>query len=192
MIRLTGIKTTIMKLYLFPLILLFVTFHSFAQLKGKHFPEISGELLSTEKVIKLPNDTKGKFTLVAMAYSKGAEDELETWLQPSYDKFIAKAGMWDSNYDVHLYFIPMFTGVNKATAGPARKKIKDKTDKKLLPHIIFYIGELEKYKEELDFEKRDTPYFFVIDKSGKIVYAVSGAYTEKKMEAIEDILMSDI
>ena len=160
-----------------------------AQLKGKEFPSISGQILQDDKTIVIPDDTKGKFTLVGMAYSKGAEKDLETWLQPAYDKFIAKTGMWDAAIDVNLFFIPMFTGVNQATAGPARKKIKEKTDKVLLPHILFYVGDLDKYKAELDFEKRDTPYFFVIDETGKIVHAVSGAFSEKKMEAIEDILL---
>ncbi|MGI8893807.1 MAG: hypothetical protein ACR2GN_10165 [Bacteroidia bacterium] len=178
-----------MKRFLFVSGVFFLSFFANAQLKGKTFPAISGEILATEKFINIPEDTKGKYTLIAMAYSKGAEKDLETWLQPSFDKFIAKTGMWDAAMDVNLYFIPMFTGVNKATAGTARKKIKEKTDKQLLPHILFYVGELETYRDELDFEKRDTPYFFVIDKNGKIVHAVSGAYSEQKMEAIEDIIL---
>jgi hypothetical protein len=178
-----------MKLFFLISTLVLATFFANAQLKGRAFPSISGEIMANDKIITIPEDTRGKFTLVAMAYSKGAEKDLETWLQPSFDKFIAKTGMWDATMDVNLYFIPMFTGVNKATAGPARKKIKDKTDKQLLPHILFYVGDLDKYRNELDFEKRDTPYFFVIDKNGKIVHAVSGAYSDKKMETIEDIIL---
>ncbi|MCE2956045.1 MAG: hypothetical protein LW841_02710, partial [Flammeovirgaceae bacterium] len=56
----------------------------------------------------------------------------------------------------------------------------------LLPYILFYKGELKKYKEALDFERRDIPYFFVLDPEGKIVHATSGAYTEKKMDAVEE------
>lgn len=178
-----------MKYFVLILSAFLVSYSATAQLKGKVFPAISGEILQNDKTIVIPDDTKGKFTLIGMAYSKGAEKDLETWLQPAYDKFIAKTGMWDAAMDVNLYFIPMFTGVNQATAGPARKKIKEKTDKVLLPHILFYVGDLDKYKAELDFEKRDTPYFFVIDKTGKIVHSVSGAFTEKKMEEIEDILL---
>ncbi len=61
-------------------------------------------------------------------------------------------------------------------------------DPQLFPYILFYKGELKKYKEELDFEKRDIPYFFVLDKEGKIVYATSGAYSAAKMDAIEDVI----
>jgi hypothetical protein len=45
---------------------------------------------------------------------------------------------------------------------------------------------LKTYKEALDFEKKDIPYFFVVDPEGKIVYATSGKYSEAKMAAIEE------
>jgi predicted transcriptional regulator len=82
----------------------------------------------------------------------------------------------------------MFTGVNQAAAGTAKKKMIQGIDKKLYPHVIFYKGELKKYKDELDFEKKDIPYFFVLDKQGKIVYATSGAFNNKKLDEIYYVL----
>jgi hypothetical protein len=55
-----------------------------------------------------------------------------------------------------------------------------------LPYILFYKGELKPYKEALDFEKRDIPYFFVLDPEGKIVFATSGAFTEDKLDEVEE------
>ena len=52
--------------------------------------------------------------------------------------------------------------------------------------MLFYKGELKTYKAALDFEKKDIPYFFVLDPDGKIVYATSGKYSSAKMEAIEE------
>ena len=46
-------------------------------------------------------------------------------------------------------------------------------------------------KEELNFEKKDIPYFFVIDKTGKITYATSGEYNDKKLDAITDALSEE-
>jgi hypothetical protein len=89
------------------------------------------------------------------------------------------------NYDVNVYFIPMFTGVNAAATGTAKRKALKNTNPQLLPFILFYKGELKKYKEELDFERKDIPYFFVLDANGKIVYATDGAYSDAKMESIE-------
>jgi hypothetical protein len=132
----------------------------------------------------------GKYTLLGLAYSKKSEDELNSWFSPIFNKFIRKpegmmAGM---GYDVNVYFVPMFTGVNAAATGTAKKKALKNTDPQLLPYILFYKGELKKYKEALDFERRDIPYFFVLDPNGKIVYATSGAFSEAKMEALEDVI----
>jgi hypothetical protein len=157
------------------------------ELLGKPFPDISGETL-TDKQITIPSNTTGKFTLIGMAYSKDAEQDLKTWLNPVYNKFIAKTGLFDMDLDVNLYFIPMFTGVHVPVAGQAKKKLKEETDKAFYPHVLFYKGELKTYKESLGFDKKDTGYFFVLDKAGKIVYATSGRFSQKKMDEVEDIL----
>ena len=159
--------------------------------KGKMFPSISGES-PDDKVVTIPEDTKGKFTLIGMAYSKKSEDDLKTWFNPIYNSFIYKSdkpSLFDEPApEVNIYFLPMFTGVNQAAAGTAKKKMVQGMDPKLHPYIIFYKGELKKYKDELDFEKKDIPYFFVLDKQGKILYATSGAFTDKKLDEIYYVL----
>ena len=160
-----------------------------AQVIGKQFPELEAETLEDKKV-KLPQDAKGKYTLIGMAYSKKSEDDLNTWFSPVFSKFIQKSGglMAGLGYDVNVYFIPMFTGVNAAASGTAKKKAIKNMDPQLFPYLLFYKGELKPYKEALDFEKRDTPYFFVLDPDGKIVHATSGAYSEDKMDKVEEVI----
>ena len=158
---------------------------------GDPFPELSGETVLDETV-SIPQDTNEKFTLVGLAYSKKSEADLESWLSPSYNLFVRDkedAGVFASfTYDVNLYFVPMFTGVKAAAAGTAKKKALKLADERLWPHIIFFKGKLKEYKEALSFDKKDVPYFFVIDKEGVIRYATSGPYSEKKMDEIEDII----
>ncbi len=157
---------------------------------GETFPELSGTTLKN-KEITVPVDTKGKYTLVGMAYSKKAEDELETWMQPVYSTFIYKPKkpvLFRTEYDVNLFFIPMFTGPNAVIEGKARKKMEGSIDPKLHSYVLLYKGKLKEYKEKLDFEKKDTPYFFVLDEEGTIVYETSGAYTDDKMAEIESYL----
>jgi len=160
-----------------------------AQVIGKQFPAMEAETVEDKKV-KLPGDVAGKYTLVGMAYSKKSEDELNSWFQPVFQKFIQKTSgvLAGFTYDVNVYFVPMFTGVNAAATGTAKKKASKNIDPQLLPYILFYKGELKTYKEALDFEKRDIPYFFVLDPQGKIVHATSGRYTEEKMDAVEEKL----
>lgn len=179
-------KTAIL---VFSLSLLFATSSLRAQVIGKAFPAMEAETVDDKKVA-LPTDVAGKYTLLGLAYSKKSEDELNSWFQPVFEKFIQKnKGLFGAfGYDVNVYFVPMFTGVNAAATGTAKKKAVKNIDPNLLPYILFYKGELKTYKEALDFEKKDIPYFFVLDDSGKIIYATSGKYNAKKMDEIEGVL----
>jgi hypothetical protein len=176
-------KTTVL------MFLLAFSIVSSAQVIGKMFPDMVAET-SDDKKVNLPGDTKGKYTLLGLAYSKKSEDELNGWFNPVFSKFIQKSKglMADMGYDVNVYFVPMFTGVNAAATGTAKKKAIKNVDPQLLPYILFYKGELKTYKEALDFEKRDIPYFFVLDPTGKIVYATSGKYTDEKMDEVEAVI----
>jgi hypothetical protein len=178
-----------MKKYTLLVIVLVVALTASAQVVGKLFPHMEAETVEDKKVV-LPNEANGKFTLVGLAYSKKSEDELNSWFQPVFEKFIQKTSglLAGFGYDVNVYFIPMFTGVNAAATGTAKRKALKNIDPQLLPYVLFYKGELKPYKEALDFEKKDIPYFFVLDKTGKIVYATSGKYTTAKMDQIENVL----
>jgi len=158
-----------------------------AQVVGKTFPAMVAETVE-DKQVSLPGDVAGKYTLIGLAYSKKSEDELNGWFQPVFEKFIQKTNGVLSGfaYDVNVYFVPMFTGVNAAATGTAKKKAIKNIDPQLLPYILFYKGELKPYKEALDFEKKDIPYFFVLDPKGKIVYATSGKYSGEKMDEVEE------
>jgi hypothetical protein len=160
-----------------------------AQVIGKSFPDMQAETVE-DKVVTLPADISGKYTLLGLAYSKKSEEELNTWFQPVFEKFIQKnKGLFESfGHDVNVYFIPMFTGVNAAATGTAKRKAIKNVDPQLLPYILFYKGDLKPYKDALDFEKKDIPYFFVLDKDGKIVYATSGKYSQAKMNEVEEVL----
>ncbi len=183
-------KMFLMKACSFLIVFLFGSIHLvLAQLEGQPFPEMNTTTLESEP-IQMPKDVNGKYTVLGLAYSKKSEKSLNTWFQPIFNKFIPKKGATKNvfssfTYDVNVYFIPMFTGINTAAAGPARKKALKNIDPLLHPYILFYKGKLKPYKESLDFERKDTPYLFVLDQHGKIVYATSGAYTEDKMDAVE-------
>lgn len=170
------------------LLLICVRFDSAAQVLGKVFPAMTAETVDDKKV-SLPGDVQGKYTLVGLAYSKKSEGELNSWFQPVFAKFIQKGsgGLFSGfTYDVNVFFVPMFTGVNAAASGTAKRKAAKNIDPQLLPYVLFYKGDLKPYKNALDFEKKDIPYFFVLDPEGKIVYATSGRYSSDKMDAIEE------
>ena len=167
---------------------------SFGQVVGSQFPTMNTST-ADGKIVDLPSDTKGKYTLLGLAFSKKSEDDLNTWMEPVFWKFINKPeGKIDqlfgngSSYDVNAYFVPMFTGVKTAATKTAKRQALKKMDPRLIPSILFYKGKLKPYKESLDFQQKDIPYFFVLDKKGKIVYATSGRCTSEKMAKVEELV----
>lgn len=166
---------------------------TYGQVIGSQFPEMNTST-ADGIMIDLPKDTKGKFTLLGLAFSKKSEDDLNTWMEPVFWKFIDKPeGKVDQlfgnyQYDVNAFFVPMFTGVKTAATKTAKRQALKKMDPRLIPSILFYKGKLKPYKEALDFQKKDIPYFFVLDEKGEIVYATSGRYTDDKMAKVEDIV----
>lgn len=175
-----------MKLFLNLFVLVFLCLGTQAQV-GTVFPELTGETLE-ESQVSLPSSTLGKVTLIGLAYSKKSEDILKTWYTPMYDKFVLKRGMFDSMYDVNMYFVPMYTGAKKIAYESTLKELRESSRKDLFPYILFYKGSMEPYTEALKMVEKNLPYFFVLDEEGKIVYATSGLYSEKKMSNIEEIL----
>lgn len=176
-------KLTVSLVFLFALVLMG------SQPVGHLFPSMPVKKLDGTS-LDLPKAVKGKFTILAMAYSKKAEDDLKTWNNPLYQKFIAeppKNSLFGFDpYDVHLFFVPMFTGVSQAAAGNASKKLKEGLDPKFHEHFLIFEGKLKDYKDQLGFSQKDEPYFFVLDKTGKVIFKTQGAYSQAKMNQIED------
>ncbi len=157
----------------------------FAQV-GSPFPNMQTESLANE-FVNIPEDLGDKYSIIGLAYSKKSENDLKTWFEPAYNQFIhkpEKPSVFDVNYDVHVFFIPMFTGAKRPAYQGVMKKIKKTIDARLQPHVMFYKGSIKEYKKALNFKGSNVPYFFVIDPEGEIVFATSGRYTTDKMQEI--------
>lgn len=147
---------------------------------NEDFPELTGKTLSG-KTVTIPTDVTGKYTLVGIAYSMKAQDDLETWIEPVYQSL-----MDNPFFPVNLYFIPMTGDIKLMSQDKMETRMKEMMDSKLYKYILVYPGEPKPYVSALDMKEKDTPYFFVLDPKGKVVYSTSGAYSEKKLEAITD------
>ena len=156
------------------------------------FPAMTCEDYNGKK-INLPDVAKGNYTLIGMAFSNAAEKDLKTWIEPVYGTFVPKKKEKEDDDnpfnisslmpEVNLYFVPMFTKANQLLSKNAKEKIKQQSTPELYPYLLFYEGN-KTYKEELDFEKKDVPYFYVLDETGKIKYATSGEFNSKKLDEI--------
>jgi hypothetical protein len=165
-------------------IVLFAAINSFGQ-KGVQFPDVSGKTLN-DKYIGLPMKNN-KSSVIGIAFNRAAEAELKKWLNPLYNTFIPKPG--DNKnfdvaeiYDVNFVFIPMIAGLKKVV-----EDFKNSTDKEFWPYIMdTEKTDIKGLKEKLGITDDKIPYFFVLDKSGKILEAVNGKFTEEKMDKLED------
>lgn len=176
-----------MKKQLYILCLCLITLPAMAQV-GNPFPAMETETL-TNQFIQLPEEISGKYSLIGLAFTKKAEDYLKGWFEPTFNQFIYKnpnPGPFDFSFDVYCYFIPMFTGAKRPAYKSVMNKMKETVDERLQPNVLFYKGTINEYKDALNFDGKDIPYFYVVDPDGKIVYATSGRYTQDKMQEITD------
>lgn len=166
------------------IILSVIYLHTNAQ-KGKQFPEIVGSDLN-DKAMSLPFKN-GKTTIVAIAFHRGAEDELKKWLNPLYYTFIKKSDKKNNFdmaevYDVNFVFIPMISGFKKI-----KEDFKSGTQKEFYPYVMdTEKSDIKAHQKALGVADNKIPYIFVVDKNGKITEMQSGNFKEDKVDKIED------
>jgi hypothetical protein len=180
-----------MKKLTLTLVTLFVVIQISNAQVGENFPEMTGTSLTDEE-ITVPAATQDKITLIGIAFSKKAEDDLQTWFQPVWEKFIREADpnalIPEMKPDVNVVFIPMFTGLKRGASGSAMRKMQKDVDKKLHPHVIIYSGKMGDYEDQLNMTEKDLPYFYVVNKDGEIIYATSGRSSMKKLNEVEEMV----
>ena len=117
-----------------------------------------------------------------------AQKDLESWLDPVYQRYIAKTGLMDDMYDVNVFFIPILTGTNVTFAASMKKKFRENAQEDLKSHVLFCDEDGKDILTALKMEKADVPHFLLLDKEAKIIYRTSGPFTESKFDAIDDLI----
>ena len=182
-----------MRTILFFTLSVFLALPSIAQV-GTVFPPMECQNVDGVKH-SLPNGLKGKKSVLCLAYSQKAQEKLQGWVDASVHDLILRSTeqslIPEEPYNIHAFFIAMFTGANQNFANGAEAQIKKNIDVQLHPYILLYKGELEVYKTKLKMDVKDDPYVFVLDEKGKVIYATHGAYTEKAMDEIEELIAEE-
>lgn len=154
---------------------------------GQLFPEIDVVDLNDEP-LTIPLDTKGKFSLIGVAFSEDAQQDLYSWSQPVFSEFMDENNLSSLVYDPNVHLILMFTGANQVAYKKAKKKIEEGTDESLKDNIVLFKGAMDDYRKKLKMKDRKKPYFFVLDKSGKIIYSASGRYSSKVLKDVGNLI----
>lgn len=152
------------------------------------FPALTGETVEGNTVA-LPATGAGKYVIIAMAYSQKAGPLLEEWYAPAYTRFIDKHGLFAGTYDAELYFVPIFVGLDKAAYEPSMKKLRKSADPAVARRVVFFKGESDPIIDALGMKRKELPYFFVLDPQGRIIHRAEGAFSEDKLEAMEEAIL---
>ncbi len=158
-----------------------------ASLFAQRVPSFSGETTGN-KTVNIPTDTKGNYTFICFATSTKAQQDLEGWLEPVYNKFIAKTGLMDEFYNVNVFFIPVFRGADAAMIETMKRRFNTTAQEDIKEHVLFCKGELPEVTAALNIRDDHIPYFFLLDTAGNIVYRTSGVFSEEKFDALDDMI----
>jgi hypothetical protein len=84
-------------------------------------------------------------------------------------------------YDVNFVFIPMIAGFRKVA-----EDFKKGTDKQFWSYIMdTEKTDVKQLQETLQVSDNKIPYFFVLDKEGRVVETQSGKFSAAKLEKLE-------
>ena len=87
-------------------------------------------------------------------------------------------------YDVNFVFVPLISGFKKHA-----DEFKRGIDKELWPYILdTEKTDIKALEKTLEVKDTKIPYFYVLDKTGKIVDVESGKYEEAKLDKIDDAI----
>jgi hypothetical protein len=152
------------------------------------FPVMEGETLAGARTT-LPNPGGAPHTLIALAYGQKAAPLLEDWFEPLYLRFVAKHGLFAQAIHADVYFIPLFVGGNKAAYEPTLRKFRKSATPELLDRILFVHAGMEDVQAPLGLKDKEVPYFFILDRSGAVIHRTQGAFSEDKLEEMEEVLL---
>ena len=150
---------------------------------GKKFPVVNAKTLAGQETT-IPDDAAGKVTLVAVAFARESQAQLDSWLNPFYEKF-------GSREDSMFYEVPMISGGYKFM-----KMIIDGGMRGGLPefkhkHVVTMYGDVDTYLQGLSLDKSNG-YAFLLDREGIIRWQDQGFSNAETLASLfaatEDLL----
>jgi len=142
---------------------------------GMKFPNVTSDSLAGTKE-SIPETCRGKVTLVAVAFLRESQGQLDSWLNPFYEKFGKRDGFM-------FYEIPMISSGYKfmrfVIDGGMRGGIPSFKHK----HVVTMYGDVEKYLTALRLDPR-YGYAFLLDREGVIRFQSQGSATEPLLQEL--------
>jgi hypothetical protein len=112
------------------------------QKANAQWPELSFTDLN-DNAVTLPAP---KAAVIGLAFSKKAQDDLTSWIEPLWQQLLDPSGTGSWVYDGEAYLVIAFTGAKKAALKKAREQIKEATDKDFYARVLLYEGSMADFE----------------------------------------------
>jgi hypothetical protein len=143
------------------------------------FPTIKAKTLAGND-ISFPEDTKGKKTLIVIAFEQIAQPQADSWTIEVLNTF--------KNKEINYYEVPMleigYTFIRGAIDGGMKRGV----DSRLHDNVATYYGPLGGYKSTLQTEDSSILHVFLLDEKGVVIYTTNGAITDQKFAQVASLL----
>ncbi|PKQ61106.1 hypothetical protein BZG02_16815 [Labilibaculum filiforme] len=133
---------------------------------GDIFPQIKGELLSSELII-LPDHCKGKVSVLIIAFKRGTQVQIDTWTTPLLKEFSV-------HKDFRFIEIPMISNLYDWMSHYINNGMRGGIDETMHKNVMTYYGPLNSYFDYFDVQDKKLCYLFLLDKEGKIQHLTKG------------------
>ena len=144
--------------------------HEKNSLIGTKFAQISSETLAGTKLI-LPDDARGKITLITIAFKHGTQQQLDSWLNPFSEEFATSSGFT-------FYEIPMLASDVKPFAFRIDSGMRSGIPEEKHKNVMTYYGDYTEYLRLLHIDDVTLGYAFLLDQKGIIRWHGEGFATK--------------
>lgn len=150
------------------------------RLVGQPFPAVRGESLAGQKVV-LPDDARGRVTVVIAAFQRQAQGRVDTWARPLLDHYGDESA-------VRYFELPMISGWYSWMSGFIDGGMRRGVPKPLHDNVVTYYGPLDAYFKAFDVTDKGDCYLFVLDAGGIVRHAARGPADVAGLEALYRVI----
>ena len=142
---------------------------------GTKFPEVTAASLAKTRE-SIPESAKGKVTLIAVAFLRESQPQLDSWLAPFTEKYASTEGFT-------FYEVPMISSGYKFMRSVIDGGMRAGIPKEKHKNVVTMYGDVEKYMNELGLDSR-FGYAFLLDREGIIRWQGQGFSTPETLKEL--------
>jgi ATP10 protein len=151
---------------------------------GKPFPTVSAKTLA-KRCVRFPDETKGKVGLVFVAFEQGAQQDINSWVDPFIGDVL-------NNDAVSYYEIPMISGSFKPVSRFIDGGMRGGVPKDLHDRTATFYGKRADFFQSMAITNQSRAYLFVLSRNGRIVFRTDGPATTEKILAARNALEAEL